>query len=119
MNHKTIIYFWQIDIKNDYKLFNNMSNIMNVTSENDHIYKSENKVIIGKFSKEWIKTPKQLGSRKLKVVDEFETMCNCGKHTTTLYILEKDYFTIYCDTNGWAWLKQPKDRNMIYELKIN
>jgi hypothetical protein len=96
-----------------------MSNPTEVTIEQDNVYKSNDKIYVGKFSKEWIKTPPELGSKKLKVVDEFQTMCNCGNHTTTLYILEKDYFTIYCNTRGWAWLKQPPNREMIYNLKIN
>lgn len=88
--------------------------------KDDNVYKTkDNLTIIGNLKKEWIKTPPQLGSKKLKVDDEFQTMCKCGKHLTTLYILEKDYFTLHCESKGWAWLKQPADKKMLYELKLN
>jgi hypothetical protein len=97
-----------------------MSTIKEVTIDKDNIYKTDDNItIIGKLKKEWIKTPKQLGSKKLKVIDEFTTQCNCGKHFTTLYILEKDYFTMHCESKGWAWLKQPANKSLLYELKID
>ena len=64
-----------------------------------------------------LRTPKELGSKKLNVVDEFETLCSCGKHKTTLYILEKDYFTVNC-TKGWAWYCQPENKKDLYKMKI-
>ena len=97
-----------------------MSHITEVTIKNDNVCKTDdNTIIIGKLKKEWIKTPKQLGSKKLKVTDEFTTLCKCGNHLTTLYILEKDYFTMHCESKGWAWLKQPTDITMLYKLKID
>ena len=79
------------------------NNIKEVTITKDDIYKTDDNItIVGKLKKEWIETPKQLGSKRLKVADEFTTLCNCGEHFTTLYILEKDYFTMHCKTKGWA-----------------
>lgn len=97
------------------------TNITKVNMPNDIIHKiDDNITIIGKnIKKEWIRTPPQLGSVKLKVNDEFQTMCKCGDHITTLYILEKDYFTMYCDSKGWTWLSQPSDKKILYNLKID
>ena len=96
------------------------NNIKEVTMDKDDIYKTDDNItIVGKLKKEWIETPKQLGSKKLKVTDEFTTLCNCGEHFTTLYILEKDYFTMHCESKGWAWLKQPANKSLLYKLKID
>jgi hypothetical protein len=94
--------------------------IKEVTMDKDDIYKTDDNItIVGKLKKEWIKTPEQLGSKKLKVSDDFTTLCNCGEHLTTLYILEKDYFTMHCESNGWVWLKQPANKSLLYKLKID
>jgi hypothetical protein len=89
-----------------------------VTLKKDHVHEVNGMTIVGKFKKDWIRTPKQLGYEKLKVIDEFETLCNCGKHRTDLYILEKKYFTLYCQSKGWAWLAQPENIQDIYKLKV-
>ena len=96
------------------------NNITKITMDEDNIYKIDDDItVIGNIKKEWIETPKQLGSKKLKVTDEFITLCKCGNHFTTLYILEKEYFTMYCETNGWTWLKQPPNKDLLYNLKID
>ena len=92
-------------------------NIIEVTMKTDNVHEIDKYIIIGKLKKEWIRTPKELGSKKLKVIDEFETICSCGKHNTTLYILDGDYFTVNC-TKGWAWYRQPENRNDLYKMKI-
>ena len=98
-----------------------MSTIKEVTIDKDNIYKTDDNItIIGKLKKEWIKTSKQLGSKKLKVIDEFTTQCNCGKHFTTLYILEKDYFTMHYNLffiffhNNIIYIINLFNNNMIY-----
>lgn len=92
-------------------------NIIEVTTKDDYVHKIEDGVIIGKFKKALLRTPKELGSKKLNVIDEFETLCSCEKHKTTLYILEKDYFTVNC-TKGWAWYRQPENKKDLYKMKI-
>ncbi len=95
-----------------------MSNTLEVESSNDITHKSkEGLIIVGDVKKNWIKTPKELGAKKLKVVDQFNTICRCGEHMATLYVLESTYMTICCKTQGWAWLKRPDDLKELDKLK--
>ena len=95
-----------------------MSNIVKVESSNDIIHKSKNgEILIGDIKKEWIKTPKELGNQKLKVVEQFLTTCMCGEHTATLYVLESTYMTINCKSKGWMWLKKPNDLKELDNLR--
>ena len=81
-------------------------------SENDKVHTStDNKtIIVGETKKKWMMLPPELGSKKCNVIDQFFTGCQCGKHTTTIYILEGKYCTMYCNSaGGWAWVEKPVD----------
>lgn len=56
---------------------------------------------------DWIRLPKQLGGQKKKVIDIYNIdKCKCGKHPTTIYELEGNYFTCKCDKNGYIFVKR-------------
>ena len=88
-------------------------------SENDRVHQSTDKknIIVGKTKKLWMKLPPQLGSKKCNVLDQFETICNCSTHMTTMYVLDGSYCTMHCGpANGWAWIVKP-DADSIKWLK--
>lgn len=59
----------------------------------------------------WVRLPKQLGGRKVNVVDEFiATSCKCGNHPSKILILDCDYMCVECSKNpGFMWMNKPTD----------
>ncbi|AYV83309.1 MAG: hypothetical protein Hyperionvirus5_115 [Hyperionvirus sp.] len=85
------------------------------SSENDKLHVSEdtNTIIYGPTKKKWIRLPKELGGIKANVIDSYQTICQCGKHVTTVYILKAKFSTMFCDTKGqWAWLMNPNEQSL-------
>ena len=72
---------------------------------------------MGELKKDWWIKPKQLGGAKLKVKKSVPIICKCGKHKTTLHVLDGKYSTMFCDTQGqYAWLETPDD-NFIEKIR--
>jgi len=85
------------------------------TTSNDinHISKDGKTLIVSeKIEKRWIKLPKQLGEKRVDIKESFKVICVCKKHITRLYILDCEYMTMYCDENGWAWLRKFNDKDL-------
>ena len=95
-----------------------MTHVFSTVNDQIHISKDK-KTIIGskQLKKSWIQLPKQLGGVRSNVLDQFVSLCQCGKHTTTVYILNCKFVTMYCNTAGqWAWILKPSDSE-INQLK--
>ena len=74
------------------------------------VYRSEDGDILAVGCKpQWIKLPKQLGGRRVNILDSFVARsCKCGKHPANVMILDCDYMIVEC-TNGYMWMNKPND----------
>ena len=93
-------------------------------TEDDKFHKEVTKektksYILGDSDKKWIQLPKQLGGKRVDVIEKIKnTMCKCGKHITDIYILDSKYSTMNCKTMGqWMWVETPNEefRQMLRE----
>ena len=67
----------------------------------------------------WVKLPKELGGKKVNVIDEFiAKSCKCCNHQSRILILDCDYMCIECSLNlGFMWFKKPTDIES-FKLKL-
>ena len=97
--------------------------IEEMTTSDNFIYESTggNMFAIGNdIKKTWIKLPNELGGNQSNIIDSFQINCVCGKHTTTLYVLQDAYMTMNCidPKIAWMWLKKPADLSKLDNKRI-
>jgi len=96
----------------------NRTEIMETSNDFIHTSVNKNMVLIGdKIKKSWILLPKELGNKKVNVIETIDIKCLCESHLSTLYILDSKYSTFYCPNHGWAWIEQPRDLILVKKYK--
>lgn len=61
------------------------------------------------INKTWIQMPPELArvpDEKCNIKETIEILCLCEYHLTTLYILDANYWTFNCPSQGWCWIKK-------------